>query len=164
MPEVVALSANILIPKKNTETTYRVILIKFSIFINLLLVKIQVIYSKSQNYRQSHPRQRYSQKRCPVATCEAPHFRPSACALSCGRRYTCSRQISQRTPRRYAFFRSSQPATSLLHRAVFCPFFLSPCSILYHFLLQLSRVTFILKLTMVCHKNLFRQEKYNDIP
>ena len=50
MPEVVALSANILIPIKNTETAYRVILIKFSIFINLLLIKIQVIYSKSQNY------------------------------------------------------------------------------------------------------------------
>ena len=59
-------------------------------------------------------------------------------------------------------YRSSMPAAwyvlfvlfvrrllSTPHRAAFCPFFSSPRDILYHFLLQLSRVTAILKVAIV---------------
>ena len=86
---------------------------------------------------------------CPVATCEAPRCRFSACAPPYGRQYICSRRIFLRSPRRYVFFRSSQQATLWLHCAAFCPFFSSSCDIFYHFLLQLSMVTAILEVAII---------------
>ena len=42
-----------------------------------------------------------------------------------------------------------QQLLSAPHCAAFCPFFSSPCDILYHFLLQLSRVTAILEVAIL---------------
>ena len=42
-----------------------------------------------------------------------------------------------------------QQLLSTLHCAAFCPFFSSPCDILYHFLRQLSRVTAILEVAII---------------
>ena len=42
-----------------------------------------------------------------------------------------------------------QQLLSTPHCAAFCPFFSSPCDILHHFLLQLSRVTAILEVAII---------------
>ena len=49
-----------------------------------------------------------------------------------------------------------------LHRAAFCPFFPSPCDILYHSLLQLSRVTAILEVAIETHSNSIIKKGYSN--
>ena len=101
-------------------------------------------YSNFQNYRQcpSVPNQ-------PTQSRWLTHKSAQETVLGNGRQYTCSRRIFLRSPRRCVFFRSSRPTTLWLHCAAFCPFFSSPCDTLYHFLLQLSRVTAILKVAII---------------
>ena len=73
----------------------------------------------------------------------------SAASLS-GRRYICSHQISRRSPRRYAFFvalNQQLPRLIMRHFAHFS-YIPTPYAILYHSLLQLSRVAIISEVAM----------------